>query len=132
MTANGPILVIDDDLDIREALCDALEQEGYVAAAAPDGDSALTYLSDNPPPSLVLLDWNMAPMNGAEFMRAMTERYGSNIPVLLLSADARVIDREASARGFAAYFKKAHPARCAVRRRGKAQPLAGEHGEATP
>jgi CheY-like chemotaxis protein len=100
------VLVVDDDLDVREAVCDALQQEGYRTAEAIDGPSALQYLANSPQPSLVLLDWNMAPMNGGEFMKAMFQRHGRTIPVVLLTADGRVKEEDSRVHGFAAHLRK--------------------------
>ncbi len=102
----GPVLVVDDDADVREAIKDTLEQEGYAAAEASDGRDALSYLRSNPPPSLILLDWNMAPMNAPQFMQEFANHPGSgDIPVVLLTADARV-EQKAESNGYAGYVKK--------------------------
>jgi CheY-like chemotaxis protein len=78
---------------------------GY-SAEADDGTSALEYLHSHVPPPLILLDWNMAPMNGAAFMAAVNrDRALSGIPVVLLTADARTEDK-ARTPGFVGYLKK--------------------------
>jgi CheY-like chemotaxis protein len=102
----GVVLVIDDDQDIREAVVDTLTEEGYAAIALADGASALTYLREQPLPVLVLLDWNMTPMNAAQFMAEIAkEPAWSTVPVVLLSADARLEDKAKQAR-FVGYLKK--------------------------
>src|SRR5258707_9456951 len=63
-----PILLVDDDKDIREAIQDILEDEGYETISMKDGQAALTFLRSHPAPPLILLNWNMAPMNGPQFM----------------------------------------------------------------
>ena len=92
------VLILDDDNDIREAIRDLLEVEGYHTADARDGRAGLAYLRAHPPPGVILLDWNMAPVSGAEFM-AEFSRDGSlaDIPVVLLTADVRA---EPKARAF--------------------------------
>jgi CheY-like chemotaxis protein len=86
---NSCILVVDDDADIRDAVVEALNDEGYSAVARGDGASALAYLKEHPDPALVLLDWNMAPMNGLSFVQEL-RRQGSPVPpIVLFSADAR-------------------------------------------
>ncbi len=56
---------------------------------AEDGHEALAYLRSHPLPSLVLLDWNMAPMNGSEFMAELAKDAAlAGVPVVLLTADA--------------------------------------------
>ncbi|MGM8892243.1 response regulator, partial [Psychrobacter sp. 1Y1] len=54
MTAR--ILIVEDELAIREMLTFVLEQHGYTTVAAEDYDSALDMLTE-PYPDLVLLDW---------------------------------------------------------------------------
>lgn len=103
--SNAPILVVDDDLDIREALRDSLEQEGYAAAIVRDGGEALTYLRTHSTPPLILLDWNMAPMNAPQFMEEFAKDPGFNqVPVVLITADARGAERAKS--GYSAYLRK--------------------------
>lgn len=88
-----PILIIDDDGDIRESLRDTLADEGYATAEACDGGEGLAYLRAHEV-ALVLLDWNMAPMDGETFMAELQEDDRINhLPVVLLSADARVTQR---------------------------------------
>lgn len=94
MSGKGPVLVVDDDPDIREALRDTLESEGYGAVGVMDGQEALAYLRTNSIPPLILLDWNMGPMNGSEFMaEAAQDPVLSRIPVILLTADARAPEK---------------------------------------
>jgi CheY-like chemotaxis protein len=64
------ILVADDNDDIREAIVEALENEGYRVSSARNGSEALTLLKDLPEPTLVLLDLMMPVMNGWEFLDA--------------------------------------------------------------
>ena len=52
-TANSPrehILVVEDDRDLRESLCEALELEGYVAVSAENGQAALRHLATGAQP----------------------------------------------------------------------------------
>jgi CheY-like chemotaxis protein len=61
------VLVVDDDVDLRQSLCEALEQEGYHAAGAADGAEALAYLRTAPAPCIILLDLMMPNVNGWQF-----------------------------------------------------------------
>jgi CheY-like chemotaxis protein len=102
----GPVLVIDDDADIREAMRDTLSDEGYEAHLASGAEEALDYLRAHPLPPLILLDWNMAPLNGAHFMAERNRDAAlSTIPVVLLTADLRAA-ADATARGFAGCLTK--------------------------
>jgi CheY-like chemotaxis protein len=100
-----PILIIDDDRDIRESLRDTLADEGYATAEASDGGEGLAYLRDHDV-SLVLLDWNMAPIDAPAFMAELAKdaRF-AQLPVVLLTADSRVSSRGQDGR-FAATLKK--------------------------
>jgi CheY-like chemotaxis protein len=96
----GPVLVVDDDTDMREAVRETLSEEGYEAHVAADGGEALEYLRAHPVPPLILLDWNMTPMNGARFMEELgSDSALASIPVVLFTADARAA-ASAARRGF--------------------------------
>src|SRR5207253_10552508 len=62
------VLIVDDDPDVRDATVDALVDEGFSAHAVGDGPAGLDYLRRHPDTPLVLLDWNMSPMNGEQFL----------------------------------------------------------------
>ena len=86
--SQGAILVVDDDADVRSALRDTLEDEGYDVAEAAGGVAALAYLRSHPAPALIFLDWNMAPMNAPQFMEEFSKEPGlSQVPVVLITAD---------------------------------------------
>lgn len=85
--AAGVVLIIDDDLDIRECLIDVIIGEGHQVFEAINGKEALELLKTIPIPNLILLDINMPVMGGAEFYRSLREdsKYAS-IPVVFISA----------------------------------------------
>jgi CheY-like chemotaxis protein len=93
------ILVIDDDTDSREALCDLLELLGYEVGSAENGLEALRYLSNRrDSPSLILLDLYMPVMDGWEFMRQLHGNpCTADLPVIVLSAADRPTASEAEA-----------------------------------
>lgn len=100
-----PILIIDDDRDIRESLRDTLHDEGYPTAEATEGGEGLAYLRDHDA-SLILLDWNMAPVDAPAFMAELVHiERARNTPVVLLTADSRISSRGAHA-DFVAVLKK--------------------------
>jgi CheY-like chemotaxis protein len=107
MPPRKPVLILDDDNDIREAIRDLLEAEGYGTAEARDGGAGLAYLRSHPSPAVILLDWNMAPVSGAEFMLEFSRDASlADIPVVLLTADARA---EPKARAFGVSSRLAKP-----------------------
>jgi len=98
------ILVVEDDDDIRSALVDLLESEGYVAQSAVNGKDALERLESTEKPCLVLLDMMMPIMNGREFLDVvMKDSNLAPIPVLIVSA---VADK-ANTEGSVGFFEKA-------------------------
>jgi CheY-like chemotaxis protein len=82
------ILVVDDDPDIREALRDVLEDEGFAVVEAENGKDALDYLAGaDPAPCLVLLDLMMPVMDGMQFLAERTgDRRLAEIPVTVVTA----------------------------------------------
>lgn len=84
-----PVLIVEDEFAIREALTEFLEEEGFVVAGAAHGQEALEYLDTMPLPALILLDLRMPRMNGAQFLevRQSNPRLAA-IPTILMSADS--------------------------------------------
>jgi CheY-like chemotaxis protein len=81
------ILVIEDDAPTREVLCHSLTSMGYAASPATNGRSGLDWLSNNPAPSLILLDLMMPEMDGFEFLHELRRRSAFvDIPVIVLTA----------------------------------------------
>jgi CheY-like chemotaxis protein len=87
-------LIVDDDPAVVESLCDALGDEGYMVATAPDGLRAIDHLRASPPPCVILLDWMMPGCDGPCFRRKQkADPSLADIPVILLTADVRLRDR---------------------------------------
>lgn len=83
-----PVLVVDDDPDIRETLRFVLEDAGYVVYCAENGREALMILGqDAPLPGLILLDLMMPVMSGDEMLRALKSVHAlAQIPVTIVTA----------------------------------------------
>ncbi|NBD10188.1 response regulator transcription factor [Corallococcus silvisoli] len=54
--APPPLLIVEDDSDLRDALVEILLAEGFTVAATASGDEAFAWLEAHPAPALVLLD----------------------------------------------------------------------------
>ena len=81
------ILVVDDDDDIRGALCDVLEVEGYATTTAANGQEALERLHEAPDISMVLLDMMMPVMDGRAFLEEQQKDAAlAEIPVVVVTA----------------------------------------------
>jgi CheY-like chemotaxis protein len=81
------VLVVEDDHDLRDALCAMLEDAGYEAEGAANGREALDYLRRTGAPRLILLDLMMPVMSGWEFREEqLKDPHLSAIPVVVLSA----------------------------------------------
>jgi CheY-like chemotaxis protein len=82
------VLVVEDDLDIREAMTEALEIAGYATMSAENEQQALEVMKHERP-QIVVLDLMMPIVDGWELMRRMQEDDElSTIPVCVLSAVA--------------------------------------------
>ena len=92
VTANNieapTILVVDDNTDLRVAIRDRLEVEGFRVVEASHGKAALDLLAKDPLPGLIILDIAMPHMSGREvlFVIAQSRRL-SGIPVIVLSGE---------------------------------------------
>lgn len=94
------ILVVEDDPDIRSALIELLESEGYKTKSASNGQEALQELEHSSKPCLVLLDMMMPIMNGREFLDViMRDSHLAPIPVIVVSAIADKVSTD-GAQGF--------------------------------
>lgn len=88
------ILVIEDDAAINDVVCSALKGEGYECVSAYSGTEARLLLQAELlacPFDLVICDLMLPGMSGEEvvaFIRAQ-----SNVPILVISAKAEVVDR---------------------------------------
>src|SRR5579863_6011707 len=81
------LLVIEDDQDVRDTLCDVLRDDGYEVVSAANGQEALTYLNSHPPPSMILLDLMMPVMTGSEFRaRQIADPALAKITTVVLTA----------------------------------------------
>lgn len=85
-----PVLVVEDDDDVRAAIAEILEGEGYEVAVAAHGREALEELVHLPPPCLILLDLRMPVMDGETFLRHLRADWPRlrEVPVLVLTAVA--------------------------------------------
>lgn len=92
-TASFDVLIVDDDVDIRETVEEILASEGFEVATARNGAEALEKLREGLP-RLILLDLFMPVMDGAEFrQQQMQDPEVAPIPVVVVSAAAGLEER---------------------------------------
>ncbi len=99
--ANCPVLIVEDDADLREMMAQLLSLEGYNAATVSNGREALQYLHNgHQTPHVILLDLMMPVMDGWEFRRQQqADPAVADVPVIVLSAldQSRAADVNAQA-----------------------------------
>ena len=83
-----PVMVVEDDADIRECVQMILEDEGYDVVTACNGAEAEEELAHMKEPCVVLLDLMMPVMNGWEFLEHLQQngKLGAGIRVVVVSA----------------------------------------------
>ena len=86
------ILIVEDDMNIRELLRLYLEREGYETISAGDGGEGLRAFRRESP-DLVLLDIMMPNMDGYEFTEELRETQ-NDLPILMVSARQLPADRK--------------------------------------
>ncbi|NNM82284.1 MAG: sigma-54-dependent Fis family transcriptional regulator [Burkholderiales bacterium] len=79
-----PVLIVEDDADLREAIEATLEMAGYPVISAGDGEQALELLRKEKV-GLVMSDVNMHPMDGYRLLVEIATAY-PGIPVVLMTA----------------------------------------------
>jgi CheY-like chemotaxis protein len=80
-----PILVVEDDPDLRYIMCAVLGDAGYQVEAAGDGRTALE-VAIRHAPALVVLDWHLPELPGEAVAAGLRALYGDGLPILLVSA----------------------------------------------
>jgi DNA-binding response OmpR family regulator len=95
------VLVVEDDPDVRDALSDFLSHAGLEVRTADHGWDALRKLSEDGPPSVMVVDLMMPVMDGWDFLLKCPE----GVPIVVLSGVAD-IDRTRAHPDVAAVLQK--------------------------
>ena len=105
-TTHG-ILIVEDEVAVREVLVEALTDEGFRTVAARDGADAVDRLQEGVRPCLIVLDLMMPRMSGWEFAAWLTEQEGdlASIPFIVVTAHGAGHETEAVGRA-AAFLPK--------------------------
>jgi CheY-like chemotaxis protein len=82
------VLIVEDEVELRETLRELLEAKSYRVATAANGEEALAVLATQPPPDVVIFDLVMPILDGNAFYRAMQrDPRLAKIPVLVSTGD---------------------------------------------
>ena len=83
---NKKILIIDDDIDFRQALSIKLKKQGYLILQAENGNIGLEKFKTELP-DMVMVDVNMPVMDGFEFCEQVAKlNLNKNIPIMIMTA----------------------------------------------
>ncbi len=88
-SANGSVLVVDDDAALAEMLSIVLRNEGFEPFVCHSGDQALAAFREHRP-DVVLLDLMLPGMDGIDVCKAI--RAESGVPIVMLTAKNDTID----------------------------------------
>jgi two-component system alkaline phosphatase synthesis response regulator PhoP len=84
--ANETLLLVEDDVDIRELIRYNMEREGYKVIACPSAEQAKDVLAKKVP-DLILLDLMLPGLDGFSFCRELRkEERTSRVPVIMVTA----------------------------------------------
>lgn len=92
ITPAKKILIIEDDIDIRELIAEILGEEGYKTSTAENGKIGLDYLiacDVNERPDCIILDLMMPVMTGIQVLERLQADYPDDlakIPVIIATA----------------------------------------------
>jgi len=98
----GSILVVDDEIEIREGLEALLTSEGFEVTPADTGEAGLQRLEDRPF-DLMLLDVSLPDRNGLELLREIRRR-DPNLSIILITAFGSIDMARAAFKGGAQDF----------------------------
>lgn len=87
------VLIVDDDMTLRELYEERMKQEGYTIISASDGEEAIEKATQEMP-DVILLDIMMPKINGIDVMKMLREKEETaGIPIIVLTALVQEIDK---------------------------------------
>lgn len=100
------ILIVEDHPTMRDAMRMVLEDNGHEVDAAPDGETGIEIVRDDPP-DVVLLDLNIPVVSGEEVLDALSsDPATAGVRIVVVTATGEEGRAEALARGAAGYLTK--------------------------
>lgn len=93
MSDSKKILIVDDDMTLRELYEERIKAEGYTILSASDGEEAIEKATKEKP-DLLLLDIMMPKINGIDVMKMLREKEETkDIPIIILTALIQEVDK---------------------------------------
>jgi two-component system response regulator AtoC len=85
--AAGLVLIVDDEVNLRESLVELVESEGFNAAQAANGEEAVRALRGGEVnPDVIFLDMRMPKLDGLGVLRLIQEERLTSAPIIVISA----------------------------------------------
>ena len=90
---NNSVLIVEDELEIREMLCFALSRNGFDVHEAGSAEQALEQL-EGPLPALLIIDWMLPGMSGIDLARRLrNDEHTAGLPMIMLTARGEEADK---------------------------------------
>lgn len=104
----GKILLVEDDLFIRELYVEVLKREGFTVLTADDGEAGLKLGQTNPDALIMLLDIMLPKMHGIDILKNLKANPATQVlPVVILTnLTEETVVQEALHLGAAGYLVK--------------------------
>jgi len=111
MSEKSRVLIIDDEVETREALAEMLRSKGYLADIFDGGSRALEFLESGRRPDVILLDLLLRrDMNGWQFLELVKAHPElKNIPVIAISGAELTPELRRQCKAEAFLAKPLHP-----------------------
>lgn len=97
------ILVVDDNVNVSRALGDLLFRAGFAPTVCTRGTDAMDYLANGPPVGAII-DIHLPDVSGLVISQYLREKYGPEIPIIVLSGDSSMGNLNALPDVGATYF----------------------------
>jgi CheY-like chemotaxis protein len=81
----GKVMVVDDNVNVRNATVEYLRAQGYDVTACGSGKALLTQARWYSPPAVIVLDLVLQDMNGGQCLTALHESPWADVPVIIYS-----------------------------------------------
>src|SRR5215472_16433092 len=99
-----PVLVVDDDADVRQVVRWALEDAGFDVLTAADGPTAFSQ-AEQQRPGVIVLDHGLPSTDGTYVAACLRRICGEHLPILIVTADGRAAEKARRAGAYAFIHK---------------------------